>query len=385
MLDARRRVRAAIMLFASSAALSAATFTVTNTNDSGPGSLRQAILDANESNAGTDLIAFNIPGAGVHTIRPTSPLRIEAAGTTIDGYTQPGASPNTQLTSDDAVLLIEISGELAGEGDGLGDGSSPRSHGTTIRGLVINRFQRNVFVGGAGSRLEGCFIGTDPTGTAARTRANAVGVRGVGGPTIGGSLPAQRNVISGNDGLGIEHVAGAIIQGNFVGVDATGAVALPNLVNIDLGFEGYGNTVLVGGPAMPAGTPPGNVISGATLDGIRITLGGDFGLPVTIQGNVIGTNAEGTAAMPNGGHGVLITSSGAVGPNDSRQDRRPRRRRQEMSSPTTSVPVSRPACTDLPVSIPIQRIHSNAGLGIDLGDDGVTPNVDDGRDNYPIL
>src|SRR5687767_12714827 len=65
------------------------TFVVTNTGDSGPGSLRQAIIDANTL-FGPDMIAFNIPGSGVHTISPLSPLpTITGTLTTIDGYTQP--------------------------------------------------------------------------------------------------------------------------------------------------------------------------------------------------------------------------------------------------------------------------------------------------------
>src|SRR5438552_13328016 len=67
----------------------AATFTVTNTNDSGAGSLRQAILDANEI-TGTDTITFNIPGSGVHTISPLSALPTITGAVTIDGTTQPG-------------------------------------------------------------------------------------------------------------------------------------------------------------------------------------------------------------------------------------------------------------------------------------------------------
>jgi hypothetical protein len=93
----------------------AATFTVTNTGDSGPGSLRQAILDANAA-PGADAIAFNIPGRGVHAIGPLSPLPAltDDAGVTIDGYTQPGASPNTLAIGDNAVLLVELNGALAG-------------------------------------------------------------------------------------------------------------------------------------------------------------------------------------------------------------------------------------------------------------------------------
>ncbi|MFQ5607639.1 MAG: hypothetical protein ACE5GA_06810, partial [Candidatus Zixiibacteriota bacterium] len=69
----------------------AATYTVVNTTDAGSGSLRQAIADAN-ANPGSDLIHFNIPGGGVHTIQPLTPLPTITDPVTIDGYTQAGAS-----------------------------------------------------------------------------------------------------------------------------------------------------------------------------------------------------------------------------------------------------------------------------------------------------
>jgi hypothetical protein len=114
------------------AAVNAATYTVTNTNNSGAGSLRQAVLDAN-ANAGADTIAFNIPGAGVHTITPTSQLPDITDAVTIDGYTQPGASPNTQMTSDDAMLLIELNGAASGANT---TGLSALADNVTIKGLV---------------------------------------------------------------------------------------------------------------------------------------------------------------------------------------------------------------------------------------------------------
>src|SRR5688572_2291603 len=83
------------------------TFTVTNTNDTGAGSLRQAILDAN-ANSGLDTVAFNIPGSGVRTISPASPLPTITDPMIIDGYTQPGATPNTQQQGNNAVLLLEL-------------------------------------------------------------------------------------------------------------------------------------------------------------------------------------------------------------------------------------------------------------------------------------
>ena len=86
-----------------------ATFTVSNTADGGPGSLRQAIADAN-ADATADTIAFNIPGAGVHTIVPATALPAIVNPVTIDGYTQPGSRPNASAVGDDAVLTIELSG-----------------------------------------------------------------------------------------------------------------------------------------------------------------------------------------------------------------------------------------------------------------------------------
>ncbi len=156
-------------LVLASPAIAQAAFTVTNTNDAGAGSLRQAILDAN-ANPGTDLIAFNIPGAGPHTIQPASNLPTITDPVVIDGYTQPGAFPNTNPVGLglNTVLKIEIDGSFLG-------GIQPTAleiniDNVTVRGLVINRF---AFVGirflvpspKIGNNIvEGNFIGTDVMG-----------------------------------------------------------------------------------------------------------------------------------------------------------------------------------------------------------------------------
>ena len=125
-----------------SAPAHAATFTVTNTNDTGPGSLRQAILDAN-ANAGTDTIDFNIPAVtdsgcnavtGVCTIQPTSALPTITDPVIIDGYTQPGASSNTNPTGQglNTVLMIELDGSLAGANS---NGLVITAGSSTMRGL----------------------------------------------------------------------------------------------------------------------------------------------------------------------------------------------------------------------------------------------------------
>lgn len=103
---------AACVVFASR--VSADTFTVTTTTDTGPGSLRQAITDAN-AHFGLDTIAFNIASAGVQTITLGFPgLPQITSPVVIDGYSQPGSSANTLVSGDNAVILIEISGAIVG-------------------------------------------------------------------------------------------------------------------------------------------------------------------------------------------------------------------------------------------------------------------------------
>src|SRR5262245_54629844 len=130
---------------------SAKTITVTGTGDAiavdGVVTLREAITAANTNapsgdaaagDPGADIISFNIPGGGIKTISPASELPVITESVTIDGYTQPGASPNTLAIGDDAILLIELSGTNAGATDGL----TINATNCTIRGLVINRFSQ---------------------------------------------------------------------------------------------------------------------------------------------------------------------------------------------------------------------------------------------------
>jgi hypothetical protein len=296
--------------------LLAATFTVTNTNDSGVGSLRQAILDANAA-VGSDTIAFAISGSGVHTIAPASALPDITSPVTIDGYTQPGSSPNTNGPGlpDNSVHRIELDGMNAGvnvSGLRVYQGAG----GSTIRGLVINRFSSRgiVLENSTGSNhVEGNFIGTDATGTAAF--GNGAGVHllddgsGEVGDVIGGTSPAARNVVSGNLGDGIVSGAGGggsghHIEGNFVGVDATGAAALGNGgTGINLAFF-TADTVI-------GGTTPAerNVVSGhnaANRAGISLGSGVHGTL---IQGNYIGTDLTGTIGLGNN-FGIYLSDTG---------------------------------------------------------------------------
>src|SRR5215207_628952 len=147
----------------------ASTITVTTTDDSGAGSLRQGIEDANSpANSGADTIEFNIPAtdtgcnatSGVCTISPSSALPLITDPVIIDGYSQPGARANTLSVGDDAVLKIELSGPEALNGLKI------EADNSTVQGLVVNNWENGIFLGvdATGNTVRGNFIGTDVTG-----------------------------------------------------------------------------------------------------------------------------------------------------------------------------------------------------------------------------
>ena len=276
---------------------SAATLTVLTTADSGGGSLRQAIIDANVG-LGPDVIVFNLPGIGVHTITLASPLPPIVESVDIDGYSQPGASENTLADGDNAVLLIELDGSGLSGGAGVLD---VLATGTTIRGLVINRTAggtsaRHRARGRRRPRRAGNFIGTDAAGTAALPNDTGILVSS-GNNLIGGDFPAARNLISGNaqSGVVLEPGDDNAVRGNFIGTDRHGTTAVGNgRARAYSSRERLCSTV--------GGTSPGdrNVISG-NLIGIESAGGG-----LVIQGNSIGTDVAGSSALPNTGQGVLL-------------------------------------------------------------------------------
>ena len=345
-------------------------------------SLREAINAANAS-AGKDAVAFDIPGAGPHTIQPTSALPTITDPVIIDGYTQPGASPNTNGPGlgSNAVLKIELDGSNAGA---FQDGLTIIAGGSTLRGLAINRFDANgiLLLTSDNHAIEGNFIGTDVTGTMPRgNRSAGVQVGDAINNIIGGTTPAARNVISGNVvGVGIGGIfsTGNQVLGNYIGTDATGGTALPNgLAGVGL-HSGRSNTIR------------SNVISGNSRYGVGLA-GGTVGNQVI--GNLIGTNATGTAALGNSHAGVFITDNAANN----------RIGGTTAGAGNTIAFNGRDGVilgSDLEFLLPpgtgnvilSNSIFSNTGLGIDLDTDGVTPNDagdgDSGANNlqnFPVL
>jgi len=287
------------------------TSDVVDANDS-VNSLREAIICAN-SDPDLDTITFAIPGAGPHTINVGGTglggLPDITQPVVIDGRTQSGASCNTNALSQgsNAVLLIELNGAAAGGGV---DGLRITAGGSTVRGLVINRFaDEGIELRDVGGNLVECnYIGTDTTGNVDLGNASeGIAVRSPDN-TIGGTAAAARNVISGNNSNGILIFLPAsdrnLVQGNYIGTNAAGTADLGNTldgVNIDFRVD---NTI--GGTAAEAG----NVISGN--NGHGIALFGDPGSPsqrTVIQGNLLGTNAAGTADLGNTSDGVFIVDS----------------------------------------------------------------------------
>ncbi len=281
--------------------------------DSDPGnancSLRGAINAAN-ANAGADTINFAIPvgdvGYQVATqhwrFAPLSAYPMIEDDLVIDGYSQPGAVENTNSPDDggsNAVLKIELRGPGTNSFTGLTADYS--SSAFRVRGLAIGSFSVGLDLSGANKAVEGCFIGTDITGTVASPNEYA-GVRASQPLTLGGTVSAARNVISGNKSIGILLLfsgssPGLTLQGNLIGTSADGTTALPG--------QDYG--ILVNDPitdaAIGGNTPTArNLFSGNENSAIYLTSSGSTpsGESLRIIGNYFGTDWSGTLPLPNG-------------------------------------------------------------------------------------
>lgn len=301
------------------------TFVVNSTSDEGNGvcdatecTLREAIEAANAVLT-DDTIAFNIPTTdtnrdattGVFTITPNRALPQINDTVFIDGYSQPGASPNSVAQGNNAVLLIEINGENAGsEANGL----VLFAPYCRVRGLVVNRF------GDSGIRLqndpstyniiEGNFIGTDASGTRVLGNKNGVLVDANPYNLIGGTTPQSRNLISANreNGILCGHFTyglgtyGNRIEGNYIGTDRSGTTPLGNYNGVHLARGAGGINI--------GGINAGNLISGnrrgILLDDSEVN-------DNKVLGNTIGADVSGLLPLPNTFSGIEVDISDPFG------------------------------------------------------------------------
>ena len=375
----------------------AAPFIVTNTNATGPGSLGQAIVKAN-AQPGADRIHFNIPGPGVHKINVGQTALPEVTDTVmIDGYTEPGASPNTLTVGNDAVILIQIDG--GNDAELKRDGIVLMAPGCVIRGLSITGFVGTtqkpcepcapVLVGGHAIRLKrvnttvaGNFIGVLPNGNTMRGNTKGVLVE-KNGNTIGGSTPEARNVISGNVS-GITLSAVATVAGNYIGTNASGTERVENRQAVLCNATIRG--ALVGGTTQGAG----NLISGnaeGVVCGEFFWSGRDTpvvlpGNSLAIKGNTFGLRADGTAPLANEAAIVIgAGSNNTIGGSESGAA-------NLIAGNTNAVLLGgvlpgTPATTGTANQVLSNSIYANGGPAIDINADGAaTPNdpadADDG-------
>ncbi len=294
------------------------TFLVDTTADSGAGSLRQAILDSDALTGDTNTIDFAIPGQGVQTIAPISPLPAITNAVLIDGFSQPGYA---------GTPIIELSGSQQDGGDGL----TITGPSVTVRGLDINGFSQGAGIhitgtAATGNWVYGVFAGIDPTGTQSDPNYAGVAIDGgasnnlVGTNGDGVSDAAERNVLSGNlftavsiSGQGTD---GDAVAGNYLGTDISGSVALNDATTPLVDSQGnyFGGGVAISGGASDnrIGTDGAsvddagerNVIAGSNNDAIDIWGGGTDGN--IVAGNFIGTDVTGTRALGIAGDGVFL-------------------------------------------------------------------------------
>lgn len=267
------------------------TYTVTNVNDIGAGSFRDALNRANVTTA-ADTIEFRI-GTGLKTIwarggmNARYPVNINA--TTQGGY---AGKP-----------LVEIRGDYAGTSTNALSLSGGYS---TVQGLVINRFGGTgiMVMYGNNNVIRNNYIGTDASGAAAApNKGHGVFVQ-TAYNTIGGPSATDRNVLSGNGGSGVQLYNGGAtynkVLGNYVGTNAAGTGAIANSSGVQVWAAKY-NTI--------GGTVAGarNVLSGNRYDGVIIN--GSGANANTVLGNYIGTNAAGTGKLGNREYGVEVSQA----------------------------------------------------------------------------
>lgn len=261
------------------------TYCVTDTNDSGAGSLRAAITSV-DGDSSPDTIKFAIPGGGIQTISLQSALPAVTNTVTIDGTTQTGYS---------GTPLIELNGMYA---NGAGLDFEAGSSGSKVLGLTIDSFSGAGIVLNSGNvTVANNFIGTDPTGSYAEANNDGVDI------TSNDNL-LNDNLISGNNYNGVSVSGdGNTLTGNLIGPDVTGTQDIGN--SVDGGIADSGGVYVINATNTTIGGTTAaarNVISGNEEGGVVFV--DDSGSGNVLEGNYIGVDATGEAAMGNYDAGV---------------------------------------------------------------------------------
>ena len=273
--------------------LSTTPYLVSNNNDSGAGSLRAAIQASNLSTGtAVNTIDFDISSGGTQTIALKSALPAITHPVVIDATTQPGTGSAPRIV-------------LSGTGAGTGAvGLTLKVSNSTVKGLAIDSFSGDGIDISSGSDdvLTDLYVGLSPSGAKAANGKNGVTLSGTStGNTLGGTAAGAGNVISGNLAEGIS-ILGAVanrnvIEGNEIGTNIAGTAAIGNGLS-GVFIEGGAASNSVGGTASGAG----NLISGNDTHGVDLS----GAIHDVVQGNLVGTNALGSGAVGNADSGVLL-------------------------------------------------------------------------------
>ncbi|MEP7042153.1 MAG: right-handed parallel beta-helix repeat-containing protein [Dokdonella sp.] len=360
--------------------------TVTNTNDSGSGSLRSAITGA--ISHGSGLISFDIgSGCGPHVITLNSLLPSISVPLIINGFTQTGAAANDLEFGDDAKLCVILE---AGNSSVIKALQVPTSAddgvALSVRGLAFSGFSEAALAFGAGS---GHFVGGSRFGGHASGHAlttNGVGIRldaATHDALIGSDDVADRNVIGGTDGSAIDMFGSTSggthnnqIINNLLGVDWSGDDSghFTNLGNAARGIylAGHDNEI------------SGNWIGDNAQSGIAIVNGGAH--DNTIESNLIGFSWGSTGPYGNGSAGIHLQGDPGDAPSTN-----------TIRYNVLSDNATQGVWVEIGRGNKIRRngIYRNGGLGIDLATSGILPNDNDGASltpdyanrglNYPVL
>ncbi len=361
---------------------------VTNTNTSGAGSLRQAILDAN-ANADLSFICFNIPGAGPHTISPGSggnSLPAITQPVVIDGLSQPDAFCDGTWPPTIQIILDGSSAPGGAVGLNITGG------GSTVRGLQIQNFPMDGIrlATGDGNKVQSCFVignGRDGVCVESGSEDNLIGVES--------KLEAsacQRNLISNNARAGVLlDTAGNIVAGNYIGTSASGLEAMGN-AREGVFISGNCNRVGTDGDGF-ADDLERNIISANLRDGVVI----DQAEGNVVAGNFIGVGADGTTPL---GNGTMATHNGVMFSPSSPNNRvgtkactpNPAEGNIIAFNAGNGIDMTGGGSASIRNAFLMNSIHSNGGLGICFVPPGPTPNdpqdADIGanmRQNHPII
>ncbi|HYT92087.1 MAG TPA: hypothetical protein VEL76_25455 [Gemmataceae bacterium] len=337
---------------------------------------------ANDSNVvGTD-------GDGVNDAAEGNVISGNYAGILLESYPAGSFAANNVIAGNfigtDATGMLDLGNTRmgvfflnAGNGNRIGTNADGVSDAAE-RNVISGNDEAGIYLDSDGNVVAGNYLGTNAAGTAPLSNGSGVVIQAGSNNTISG------NLLSGNRvrGIGIIGVPGPatgnVVAGNLIGTDVTGTIPLGNaFAGVLLNTGATNNTV--GGSTAGAG----NLISGNGRSGIDIFGSGTSGN--VVQGNFIGIDVSGTAALGNLGNGVLLTNgatSNTIGGTATGAG-------NVIAFNRKGVVVSGSGTTGN--AILGNAIFANAGLGIDLGDDGVTLNDAAGHSgpnnyqNFPVL